>query len=141
MANLEGTIITRVQLFIVTTLLLFFRKPPDKYIQMGRMIVVKMPTMYIEQKRIYQLISILVLLMNGIVPHPKSATSLDVKALPTLQSTPNEIDKPRAMGYWASEASPIVVDSATTKTITPHLSDLVDAQRFNTSITGLGKGK
>jgi hypothetical protein len=47
---------------------------------------------------------------------------------------------PRDIGKWDLDAFPIIVDSATTRTITPCLSDLIDPQPFNASLTGLGKG-
>jgi hypothetical protein len=47
---------------------------------------------------------------------------------------------PRDIGEWDSDVFPIKVDSPTTRTITPCLSDLIDPKPFNASLTGLGKG-
>ena len=41
---------------------------------------------------------------------------------------------------WDSDSHPIVVDSATSKTITPHFSDLLDPEPFNVKVSGIGAG-
>ena len=46
----------------------------------------------------------------------------------------------RNMGTWASDEIPIVVDSATSRTVTPRFEDLIDPEPFKCSIEGIGKG-
>ncbi len=41
---------------------------------------------------------------------------------------------------WSSDAFPIVVDLATSMTITPCFKDLIDPVEYKSSITGIGKG-
>ena len=48
--------------------------------------------------------------------------------------------KPRDMGTWDSDSKPIVIDSATTRTLTPHLEDLHEVEEFNSSVEGIGSG-
>ena len=45
-----------------------------------------------------------------------------------------------SMEHWSSDAHPIVVDSATSKTITPYLSDLLDQEPHKVKVAGIGKG-
>ena len=41
---------------------------------------------------------------------------------------------------WSSDSRPIVIDSATSKTITPYLSDLMDPEPYKVKVAGIGKG-
>jgi hypothetical protein len=50
-------------------------------------------------------------------------------------------ESPRDIGNWDSDSFPIVLDSATSKTITPYLSDLIDPKPYKTNLTGIGTGK
>ena len=52
----------------------------------------------------------------------------------------NNDDKPQDVGNWGSDSIPIVLDSATTRTITQRLKDLVDPQPFKSTLRGIGKG-
>ena len=47
---------------------------------------------------------------------------------------------PRDIGTWDSDSVPIVVDTATSKTITPRFADLIDPEPFKTSLKGIGQG-
>ena len=48
---------------------------------------------------------------------------------------------PRSLGNWDSDSFPIVIDSATSRTITPFLSDLIDAKPYASTLTGIGNGR
>ena len=42
---------------------------------------------------------------------------------------------------WGNDDTPIVVDTATSRTITPKLSDLIDPQQYHCPLEGIGAGK
>ena len=42
---------------------------------------------------------------------------------------------------WGDDAIPIIVDTATTRTLTPHFEDLIDPIPHNSVVKGIGKGK
>ena len=47
---------------------------------------------------------------------------------------------PQDMETWGSDAIPIVIDSATTKTITPRYNNLMDPQPHKSRLQGVGTG-
>ena len=47
----------------------------------------------------------------------------------------------RNVGTWGSDSIPIVVDSATTKTITPNFKDLINPVEYKTKLSGIGEGQ
>eukprot|EP00980_Cylindrotheca_fusiformis_P024064 scaffold11486_cov69-Cylindrotheca_fusiformis.AAC.1 len=44
------------------------------------------------------------------------------------------------MGTWDSDSFPIALDTYASRTLTPYLSDLIDAQPYQASIDGIGSG-
>jgi len=48
---------------------------------------------------------------------------------------------PREMGAWDSDAFPIVLDSGTSKSITPVFTDLIDPRPYESDLQGVGRGK
>ena len=133
--QLIGTnLLNSIMLFVVTTILLFFRKPPDRIVQMGKMIVIQTQRKIVSTNRVYKLLTAILLLCNGQLPIIEQSKTT-IKVL-----TAKKEEQARDIGNWASDSTPIVIDSATTKTITPHLSDLINPEQFKRSITGLGKG-
>ena len=48
---------------------------------------------------------------------------------------------PQNVGGWSSDLVPIVVDTATTRTITPRFEDLIDPVEYKTGLLGIGRSE
>jgi hypothetical protein len=48
---------------------------------------------------------------------------------------------PRDLGTWDADDHPIVVDSATSRTITPFFNDLINPKPYSSNLKGIGQGK
>ena len=122
------------------------RKPPDKEVELGNVLIrIKTQSMYHKVRSMF-LWSLTLgnTTTNATLPQELQKLkeglhqATQFKALPT--TTDKKVGSPRNIGSWASDAVPIVVDSATTRTITPRLEDLIDPQPFKTTLLGIGSG-
>ena len=75
----------------------------------------------------------------------RSPNAVDVSSTQQLVALPSPQHRKTTHQHvtWASDNDemPIVVDSATSKTLTPHFDDLIDPVPFNTTVDGIGSGK
>jgi hypothetical protein len=53
----------------------------------------------------------------------------------------NTTSSPCVMGPWDSDSFPIVLDSGTSKSITPVFSDFMDPRPFQSRLQGVGRGE
>ncbi len=135
-------------LYFAENFLLLFRKPPDKFLETNGIIIQVSSKNVLRKFMAYVICCIISLVISGmIIPisvqfpptswgkkHPKRFF-----AMMGLQDNANE--SPREMGSWDSDDFPIVVDSATSKTITPFFSDLFDPKPYSTNLKGIGTGR
>lgn len=49
--------------------------------------------------------------------------------------------RPRQVPNWDEESTSILIDTGATRTLTPHLSDLIDAKPYHATVRGVGSGK
>ena len=118
-----------VLMMTAAMMLLAFRKPPDKLIKLTEdlMLEVKSGSEKFEEKDGEQMETIKMMrkAMKEMEPEPH--------ALAGEKQT-----GARDMGSWDTDSLPIVVDSATTRTITPRKSDLKDVQPYKADLHGIG---
>ena len=88
-----------------------------------------------EASDISEFLSEALLLTNS----PNSGTS-ENSTLQAHMTAHTRSDTPRHMGTWDTDAIPIVVDSATTRTITPRFDDLIEPVPYGATVEGIGKG-
>ena len=120
--------------------ILSFRRPPDLFLQTEN---------FILQVQQYSWLSLFSSFFSSVF-HSLFPSSLNAASV----STANREIKRQERNFhllaagkegedreqWDSDSHPIVVDSATSKTITPHFSDLLDPEPFNVKVSGIGAG-
>ena len=156
---------------LMTGLLFLFRlyrKPPDKFYQVNNVPIQVRSSRHFIKCIVLQLIMIacaIVFLSSSCLFVPPKAQHISTKEACldatremledfscqssedtdyfAFVSSPNlETESmPRNMGGWDSDSFPIVIDSATSRTITPFLSDLINPKSYESTLKGIGKGQ
>ena len=134
----------RLLLWMVFSLCLLFRKPPDRFFSMNGCII----ETKLQRPRIMRWLLVLVLFALGMVQKsvlvPPDPTAFDQfaeslvhpdVASPTACAAAfvagHDVSSlPREMGSWDSDGFPVVLDSGTSKSITPVYSDLINPRPF-----------
>ena len=67
----------------------------------------------------------------------------DTESIYTLMASSNqELEStPRDMGNWDADSFSIIIDSATSRTITPYFSDLINPRPYESLLKGIGSGR
>jgi hypothetical protein len=150
------------RLGMLLMLCLLFRKPPDRLFEMKDFIIeVRTPRRRITRCCLWLLK--LFLLLIGVCCWATTSAPQQAPLLPDciestgLQQSQDqdplcglsaaflaeqyETSSPRDMGAWDSDAFPIVLDSGTSKSITPVFSDLKNPRPYVSDLQGVGKGR
>jgi hypothetical protein len=145
--------------WLLMNVLWFLKKrPPDLFLEVNDMVIIKRRAPQSKLRHLFKLLVYLVLFTGCVVnahADPRhEETKTHVAAMKDIIETSEQVlsacvashslqdsnQTPHSMGAWDSDAFPIIIDSATTRTITPCFSDLIDPIPFNASLIGLGKG-
>lgn len=163
--DLEWMVVA-VSLCALIALCLLFRKPPDRLFEWnGFIIEVKSPRRWIVRYllRLFGLLSLLIGVFSfaakcSAKPRPQDNQALQ-ECIATLSDQDEDLhgplfglsaafyaeqyetSSPREMGGWDSDAFPIVLDSGTSKSITPVFSDLHNPRPFESDLQGVGTGR
>ena len=155
-------ILSHGQLCMMLALCLLFRKPPDRLFDMNDFIIeVRTP-----RRRIVRcclgILKLFFLLIGVCIWASKVAPQEDTQLAECIASVRAQHDddqeplfglsaaflaeqyessSPRDMGAWDSDAFPIVLDSGTSKSITPVFGDLKNPRPFVSDLQGVGTGR
>lgn len=163
-------IILNVMLLAVIPVFRLFRKPPDKFYQIGSLVIQVLRQHPITTRVIlmlFRFVSLLTMkphvllqvsqtlvhaLIRHLLRHLANCKRYYFHVVPTYlwtfckhsafvaQPDPSE-QQPHTLGNWDSDSFPIVIDSATSRTITPFLSDLLNAKPYDSTLKGIGNGR
>jgi hypothetical protein len=155
-ASVNNLLDAGVPWFLLNMLWFLLKKPPETYYDVNRVLIAQRQRSYVRRLFIMLIYSVL---LTGCAIHAyedfelkTSALHLDalrevidtseqvLSACATSESLAASNSTPRPLGSWDSDAFPIVIDSATTRTITPCFSDLIDPKPFRATLSGLGTG-
>ena len=137
-----GDMVHSVYLYCFTNIILTFRRPPDRHYVTENCVVVQRH----KQTRLKKVIAFLVLYFVkwyfGIQFQDKWDSSnnetmmneLKTKMMSLMAKDTLKKLHPRNVGGWSSDSVPIVVDTATTRTITPRFEDLIDLVEYKTGL-------
>ena len=144
-----------IGLWLTKNFLLLFRKPPDLFIKMSEDIIIHQRGTFAFYKGRIFLLNCLLLLFAPASSlswpsffFPKSHVSTDpwcdwlrqAVADQQLHACMAKKNPSRSSEQWDSDAVPIVVDTATSKTLTPCFSDLIDPRPYKSTVSGIGTG-
>ena len=146
-----------------------YRKPPDKFVCFDSIVIqVKSQRRWWSKIIIFTTVCLLSIFLFTNPPNPftndyqqpsdmskeeskeiyetvtemgfSKATNADVYSF--MADNENLLEeKARDIGNWDSDDFPIVVDSATSRTITPYFEDLIDPRPYVSNLRGIGNGK
>ena len=121
--------------------ILSYRRPPDLYLQAEEMVF------QVQQHSWASQLSSFILPFKQIFCLPSKATAMVSKAKAAIREQETVLhllaagkQDQQGWEHWSSDSHPIVIDSATSKTITPYLSDLLDPEPCKIAVAGIGKG-
>ena len=142
-------LLEQLSLWMIYSLCLLFRKPPDRFFSMHGFII----ETNLKRPRLVRWVLLSLLLAFGILqaslvvpPDSNSAPSFDAApehaaCTAAFVAEHDEVTScPREMGSWDSDGFPIVLDSGTSKSITPVYSDLINPRPFQSRLQGVGQG-
>ena len=144
-----GDMVHSVYLYCFTNIILTFRRPPDRHFVTENCVVVQRH----KQTRLKKVLAFLVLYFvkwyfgaqfqdewdssnNETMLNELKTKMMSLMAKDTLKKP-----HPRNVGGWSSDSVPIVVDTATTRTITPRFEDLIDPVEYKTGLLGIGRSE
>jgi hypothetical protein len=141
--------------WMISSFCLLFRKPPDRFFSMNGFII----ETKLRRPCLLRWLITFVFFAFGIMQR-SFTVSTDPDALHELEDSlvtdvststsypaafvaehDNSASFPRDMGSWDSDGFPIVLDSGTSKSITPVFSDLIDPRPFQSRLQGVGQGE
>ena len=140
--------ITAVYQYCFANLVLTFRIPPDHFHVTGRIVIAqKCKTTKIKKWISFLFVCFLQLYygirFNNEWNQPTNQVIRDAlqgkvdDLIKAFMAEKKNKEKPRRMGIWGSDSTPIVIDTATTRTITPRFEDLIDPVEYQIGLEGI----
>eukprot|EP00980_Cylindrotheca_fusiformis_P009038 scaffold1942_cov72-Cylindrotheca_fusiformis.AAC.1 len=149
-------VLENLLLSLMANIYRLFRKPPDKWIEFQCKSTSRWRTWTL--KAVLLFLAILTFSLKPLTYSPTTESTFESTSsgitfeCVTAEAASNESfyacpaptdfadHTPRPMGTWDSDSFPIALDTCASRTLTPCLSDLIDAQPYQASINGIGSG-